>query len=64
MPLFRSYMEADAADADSQASQAAVTVRTTHPASTIKIYGREWQVIPKMATSFNVNQPLPESGRF
>ena len=38
MPLFRSYMEADAAEADSQASQAAVTVRTAHlVVSTIKI---------------------------
>ena len=35
MPLFRSYMEADASDADSQASQAAVTVRTAHLVSTI-----------------------------
>ena len=41
MPLFRSYMEADAADADYQASYAAVTVLTTHLVSTIKIDGKE-----------------------
>ena len=40
MPLFRSYVRADAADADSQASQAAVTVRTAHLMSTIKINGQ------------------------
>ena len=37
MLLFRSYIEADAADADYQASYAASTVLTGHLVSTIKI---------------------------
>ena len=39
MPLFRSYMEEDAADADSQARQVAVTVRAAHLVSSIYIGG-------------------------